>query len=335
MASVKESVEELLACTGDWEAFAGCLERLRREKGPLFCRQMAGLVRDDAAIDFAAAIRAFPDDRFGLLLEFIAAMPYRPNLQDMPCGKKERAIADALSDRSIPKARRVQLWRTFVMQGFKFPRYQRGATWQVPEALLDHTAVREWIVLTRGKGAKDLRNSDPMRFGSAAVPNLKTEFEQAAWKAIEQDSPAGLMMPLALMGKKLPRRFLVEVLSRPAKKILVYLISHGDSDYPPRELLFYLCANWNNDEAIPAIELIEKLNPGLVASAVDDYGHNALWYTLYQRNRFGRATAAARRAMDPLDIALIELGCNPNQESFLGLSWQDVAEPRDTVPDEV
>ena len=75
----------------------------------------------------------------------------------------------------------------------------------------------------------------------------------------------------------------------------------------------------------------EKSNPGLVANTEDCYGHNALWYTLYQRDALGMATPAARREMDPLDVSLIKMGCDPAKECFLGLSWQDVVEDRQTV----
>ena len=92
-----------------------------------------------------------------------------------------------------------------------------------------------------------------------------------------------------------------------------------------------VCANWNDDAAIPTVALLEKLSPGLVASSVDAYGHDALWYTLYQRDARGIATPAARRKIDPLDAKLIELGCDPARACFLGLSWQDVAERREDV----
>lgn len=75
---------------------------------------------------------------------------------------------------------------------------------------------------------------------------------------------------------------------------------------------------------IPLVALLEKENPGLVKNSIDAFGHDALWYTLYQRDRFNRATEAARRAMDPLDRTLIEFGCDPDRANDLGLSYNDL-----------
>jgi len=219
------------------------------------------------------------------------------------------------------------------MNGFRFPRHGKGI-WEVPDELVDHVAVRGWLCAKRMEGWKDLRNSDPSCLPENA-PDLRTDLEKSAWAAIGEDSPAGLVMPLAVIGQGVPLAFFREVLRTKAMKCLVYLLSNGELAafrmMPPRELLFYVCANWNNDDAIPVVALLEKAEPGLVASAEDSYGHNALWYTLYQRDSKGVATAAARREMDPLDVSLIKLGCDPAKECFLGLSWQDVAEDAEAV----
>lgn len=330
--TVTEAIREFAACGSDGAACAGFICGLYRES-PAFLRQLAGLAKNADALLSVDVVKAWPEDEFGVLVEFISAMPYKPDVRNMPCGRRELFIAEVLSDMSVPKPRRIAVWRAFAMNGLKFPKYTRGS-WNVPRQLVDHMAVRGWIAATRGEGWSDLRNSDPTFFADDKAPSFDNDFEKAAWEAIAQDSPAGLMMPLAMMGKSLPSRFLSEVLRVKAMKILVYLLSKGKCQMKSRDLLLYVCANWNNDQAIPVVALLEKSEPGLVASTVDSYGHNALWYTLYQRDRFGKATPAARREMDPLDVSLIELGCNPAQECFLGLSWQDVAEKREAVLEE-
>ena len=116
-------------------------------------------------------------------------------------------------------------------------------------------------------------------------------------------------------------------LAKKAMRIVTYLFSNIAAFaqlVTPRQLLFYVCANWNNDETIPLVALLEKENPGLVKNSIDNFGHDALWYTLYQRDRFNRATEAAKRAMDPLDRTLIEFGCDPDRTNDLGLSYNDL-----------
>jgi hypothetical protein len=112
-----------------------------------------------------------------------------------------------------------------------------------------------------------------------------------------------------------------------AIKIATYLYCNNKKFsrlFTAQQLLFYVCANWNNDDTIPFIAMLEKDNPGLVKNTMDAFGHDALWYTLYQRDRFNRATTAARHALDPLDQTLIEFGCDPDRPNSIGLSYNDL-----------
>ena len=332
--NMQEAFGKMAACKGGGREFAALLREMREEGGEGLLRQVAGVCPDAERLLGAEMARSWPDGEEALYAEFVAAMPYRPDPRRMPCGRRERFVAEALADRSLGKPMRVALWRAFAMGGLKIPRYGGRGTWDMPETLVDHTSARSWLCAARDEAWKDLRNSDPDFFMNNKPPALKTDFEKDAWKAIEEDSPAGLLMPLALMGKTLPLAFFREVLKGRATKILTYLLADGERAFKfmaPREILFYLCANWNDDAAIPLVALLEKASPGVVAGSVDRFGHDALWYTLYQRDRTGRATPAARRVMDPLDASLIELGCDPARECFLGLSWQDVAEPPEVV----
>ena len=53
-------------------------------------------------------------------------------------------------------------------------------------------------------------------------------------------------------------------------------------------------------------------------------GHDALWYTFYERDKFNRATEAARCAMSPLAKTLIVLGCDPDRKNAFDLSYNDL-----------
>ena len=278
-------------------------------------------------------LRRWPVKYADVLTGFFSSLPYLPPRSAPPCGKMELLLAGALRDRSIPKAIRIRLWRCLVMDGYVFPRYVPDAAWDVPAPLYDHPAVRDWLCQTRHEGWEDLRCSDPHFFGRDALKLFKTDADRQALEAIDRDSPSGLLMPLAIAGRRLPASYMQAVLQKKAVKIVMTLL--GDAPnlsffrwITPKQLFFYVCANWNNDETIPLVELLEKKKPGLVKNSADAFGHDALWYTLYQRDRFNRATEAARRITDPLDQKLIELGCDPDRENDLGLSCNDLAVAR-------
>ena len=99
-------------------------------------------------------------------------------------------------------------------------------------------------------------------------------------------------MPLSIEGRDPPVQYALAALAKNAMRIVTYLLSNNTTFtqlITPRQLLFYVCANWNNDETIPLVALLEKENPGLVKNSIVHFGHNALWYTLYQRDHFNRA----------------------------------------------
>ncbi|MBR6022593.1 MAG: hypothetical protein IK066_09285 [Kiritimatiellae bacterium] len=328
MGNLKKALERFAACAGGGRDHAALLREFRDESGEAFLRQLANASPEGEKLLTREMLAEWPGEEAGVYAEFVASMPYRPDPRRMPCGRKERFIAAALGDRSVPKPKRVALWRAFAMGGCKFPRFSRGE-WDVPRELADHASVRGWICATRQPGWTDLRNSDPRCFSEEREPAFRTAFEKEAWEAIGRDSPAELMMPLALMGKNLPPAYFREALRMRAEKIIACLLDdsgRSSSSVRPREILFYACANWNDAAAVPVVAMLEKASPGVVAESVDRFGHDALWYTLYQRDERGRVTPAARRGVPPLVSALVERGCDPSRECILGLSWRDVVE---------
>ena len=271
--------------------------------------------------------RKWPEEHAAALGAFIRQLPYIPISAFYPCGRKELFIDTALKDTEIPKEIRIHLWRSLVMDGYKYPCYDQEREWMVPETLYDHPAVRNWLCQTKQNGWEDIRCSDPLFFGNNPLKLFKTPSEQKALEAIENDSPSALLMPLSISGKLLPAKYAQAALMKNAIKIVTYLFCNNqkfNKMISPRQLLFYVCANWNNDETIPFVALLEKENSGLVRNSRDAFGHDALWYTLYQRDRLNRATKAARRKMDPLDKTLIEFGCDPNRHNSIGLSYNDL-----------
>ena len=134
-------------------------------------------------------------------------------------------------------------------------------------------------------------------------------------------------MPLSIDGLNLPANYAQAAMAKNAIKIVTYLFCNNKTfarHWSPRQLFFYVCTNWNNDATIPFVAMLEKENPRLVRNFIDAFGHDALWDTIYQRDRFNRATEAAHRAMDLLDRTLIEFGCDPDHKNAQGLSYNDL-----------
>ncbi len=274
--------------------------------------------------------RHWPEKHASALGEYILQIPHISLPGFFPCGRKEVFIDEALRDAKVPKGVRIQLWRMVVMDGYRFPVNGEVTEWIVPESLYDHPALRRWFCQTKQNGWEDILCSDMQLYRNDLNGPHATEKWQKALNAIEKDSPASLLMPLDIDGRSLPTKYVLIALMKKAVNIITYLYSDKNKTLKrllsPKQLLFYVCANWN-DEAISIATLLDKEKPGFVKNSQDVFGHDALWYTLYQRDRFGRATKAARSRNDLLDKTLIELGCDPKRQNSLGFSYEDLTEP--------
>ena len=190
--------------------------------------------------------------------------------------------------------------------------------------------MRRWLCLTKHDGWEDLICSDPQFFGGDIRNQFKTDEDKQALAAIENDSPSALMMPLSIRGEELLVKYARATMALGACKIATYLYNDGNKtfcrNFSPRKLLLFVCANWNNDASVPFVIMLEKDNPGLVKNTIDAFGHDALWYTLYQHKRFTPlAASVGSHEPDSLGKALIELGCDPGRQNSLGLSYNDLA----------
>ena len=272
-------------------------------------------------------LRQWPLEHADTLAMFFQNLPCDPQDETWPCGKKELLLAAAFQDSAIPKVIRVHLWRCLVMNGYPLPRYQKEK-WNVPLALYDHRAVRRWFCQTKQEGYQDYCCSDRFFFVDEDIlKSFKTDSDKRALEAIKKDSPPMLLMPFDIAVRQLPYNYMQVALIKEAKAIVTYLCRNNqdfNKFFSPRQLLFYVCSNWNDDNAIPFVTLLEEEHPGLVKHSLDVFGHDALWYTLYKHNRFNLATDAVGRAMPPLDKTLIELGCDPDRKNSSGLSYNDL-----------
>ena len=299
-----------------------------REK-PAYLELLGAMSVNSQAILDLDVLRQWPEEYLSVLSLFILRLPCIPLENKFPCGKRELAIAEALQDDRVPKITRVQLWRTLLMENYIFPYYKEGSAWKIPPALYGHPAVRRWLCLTKHDGWEDLSCTDPKFFGGDIRNQFKTDEDKQALAAIENDAPSALMMPLAIRGQELPVKYAKATMTLGACKIATYLYSEGNKafrrTFSPRTLLLFACANWNNDASVRFVIMLEKDNPGLAKNTIDAFGHDALWYTLYQHKRFSPlATSAGKHEPDALGRALIELGCDPDRQDSLGLSYNDL-----------
>ena len=272
--------------------------------------------------------RQWPEGSAASLAAFAQYVLLPPPSAHPPCTPRDLFVAAALADPGVSKALRVALWQMMVMDGMIIPCFAGGNRWdhewEVPDALSDHAAVREWRCLTKQPGWEELRCSDAYRFGAHPKP-LQGDEGKRVEEAIEEDSPAALMMPLDIAGKEIPHSLINLLMAKQAVRIAMDLYQKNarfQKEFPRPQLLLYVCSNWNRAEVVPFVERLEADQPGLAKETKDAFGHDALWYTLYQVDEFRRGS----RKRSPLARKLIEMGCNPEWKNSLGLCYYDLTE---------
>ena len=113
-------------------------------------------------------------------------------------------------------------------------------------------------------------------------------------------------------------------MGRHSFRILEYLTEDSDGDgkiISPREMLFYVCANWDANHAVKWLVRSERRHRGLVKTCVDALGRNLLWYRRYFDRSRRRGTGKKNNVVE----TLLRLGCDPDAETAWGLSWRDMA----------
>ena len=247
----------------------------------------------------------------------ILAMDYEPVSLEKPFGPRERILSDAICDRSIPKPTRVRLLRLCEDSHFAGlpPPEAKG---EVPLGFLDSRAGRRWMSESGRPGCEFVHCSHPTFFKNVQCCDDYgrldgVKLESSVKKAIAEDSPSQLMMPLSVAGKSVDTRLLSILLHFRKKRILKWLIENDDKTrkfFGPCEMLFYVCVHWSGDDAIEWLEQAEKKEPGILKSCIDPLGCNLLWYCHSKE----------------MAETLIKHGCDPDAENVWGLSWRDRSE---------
>ena len=242
-----------------------------------------------------------------------------------PFGPRERSVSDTICDRSRPKAKRAKLLRQ-VGNDCEFNSLPFAKAQDVPLGFLDTMAGRRWYCDHGGAGCEVVRCSDPGFFKNVArkddsddVDLEKVRIDPNVRKAIDANSPAQLMMQLAVSGKYVDARLLAVILSLRKTKVLEWLLANDEKTgrfLDERRMLFYVCANWPYQNATDWLEKAEAKQPGIIKSCVDALGRNLPWYTQYNRRQ------------KEAEETLLRHGCDPDAETVWGLSWRDMREVR-------
>ena len=268
------------------------------------------------AADIPGLLASSPEKGIAAILR----MDFEPESLEVPIGPRERILADAICDTHLPAATRARLLLVADSKPFRYVPLG-GASCEVPLGLLDSREGRKWYCAKRKSGWEDVLCSDNTFF-------LNERFDEWQWrsfkiapnvrKAIDSDSPAQMMMHLSVVGKNVDRRVLYIILNLRKTKILEWLLENDEKTkefLDERRMLFYVCANWNVEDASPWLEKAEAKQPGIIKSCVDALGRNLLWYTLYSDNWRDKN----------LTDALVKYGCDPDAETAWNLSWRDMA----------
>ncbi|MBQ6245359.1 MAG: hypothetical protein IJK04_00725 [Kiritimatiellae bacterium] len=274
---------------------------------PFLCGRMAG-PRETLAFLGAAAIER---------------MDFLPESLERPFGPRERLVSDAICDRSLPKATRARLLCS-VGNDRAFDGLLPVEARDVPLGFLDSKAGRKWYCENGRPGFEIVRCSDPAFFKNVAredwssdVDLDKVKIDPKLRKAIDADSPAQLMMQLSVSGKNVDARLLAVILTLRKTKILEWLLENDAKTkelLDERRMLFYVCANWDDEHAAAWLEKADAKQPGVIKSCVDTLGRNLLWYTQYNWRHGGA------------EETLLRHGCDPDAETVWGLSWRDMKE---------
>ena len=246
-------------------------------------------------------------------------------------GRIGRIVTDAIGDKRVaPETRARLLWRYNHVDYYRDAALA-GAKGTLPFGLLDCEAGRKDYCARRRSGYETIRCSNRVFFkriqtiSSYDWEKGRVKTQEVLKKAIDDDSPAELMVALGVVGKEVDVRLLTWLLSLGKTKILDWLMENDEVAkewIDPRRVLFYKCANHWEKTIGEAIEQIERTSPGTAASCTDALGRNLLWYTLY--NRFFSNERSRKNPLSPVEELLISHGVDPDAKTAWDVSWRQM-----------
>ena len=254
----------------------------------------------------------------------------------VPAAAVRTILSDAFRDARIaPETKAELLWRYNHEPAFR-DAVLMDCKGGIPFFLLDSEEGRRWYCECGLPGYETVRCSSPVFFSNVKwrVPFKWDEdaqyFDPLVLEAIRSGEPARLMMALAVAGGCVDIRLLTSLLrhDRDARKMgtLEWLMENDAATkrwLDPRRLLFHAAANWSLRDLPALAEEIERKRPGNVASCVDAFGRNLLWYA----SEFRRYEPRGFR-MKVVASVLARLGADPDAPTKWGVSWRQLEHAR-------
>ena len=258
-----------------------------------------------------------------------------------------RFCADTLRDERIPRATKAQLvaWMMYL------PAMNAPGRSEALMQILDEDSSRINVLFPallarveychrRLQGWRDVAVSAGEDANPAAYSTRYT-WEERFMTAEEEaemtrDDGARFALAMSLSGHRIRRTLLLGLVYAHRWSILKFL--YGTFDACQRvlsanEVISRICSDgeilieghttpWRVDgDAYAFMHLLESRNPGCTRKIRDPFGNDLLWQTFFRAQTSHRAS----KVYPKLAKMLVDLGCDPYEETCLGVSWADVA----------
>ena len=167
----------------------------------------------------------------------------------------------------------------------------------------------------------------PKRFYRALHPSYVDALPDALRKAIGEDVPPRFSITLSICNKKLSSNLFLYLIRNEAKNILLANLQALKQFIPFTDLVLFSASSLHPRLALPLLNAMEAAEPGVIRNAADIFGNNALWYLLYRKANTWNDPGDGK----PIEKALLESGCDPNQPNCLKLSYSDIVKAKEVL----
>lgn len=157
----------------------------------------------------------------------------------------------------------------------------------------------------------NLRRVSPLRLSPGVLQSL------------QEDSAAAFAIHSQMSGQKLSFSLLLEIFQKKAIHIFQLLLKNGeiaDHVIPLPELCCLLAGRMPDEISVPALAVLEETYPGFVKDVHDIFGRNLLWYALHN---WMTGWFHPNCRLTPF---LLKCGCDPQNPTMVGLTWQEVTD---------
>jgi hypothetical protein len=180
--------------------------------------------------------------------------------------------------------------------------------------LLDSATVIERYCQARKEGWQTLRY---LRAGRSwrMLPNWAN-----VRKHLADDDVPGFGISRTFVGGCISFSLIAEILNCRAWQIFRHLLENEleelEKAIPLEEIACYLVSQFYDREAIPVLEMLETVRPGIIAGFRDAFGQNLLWYEM------ANPRSCWFHPNSNLTAFLLQHGCSPESPTHIGLSWR-------------